>query len=1041
MPKFRFGSFESRSKGYSTTRPDLPFVVADFLDHGAEEGSRNRTLHSVAAQMRDVGASMEETMGLLHDKALSIGLGEHEIAATIQSAYRGAVRPPPARPGSPAATGGTIVRGAFGGRPVHPVGLPPVRLTTEDGVKGEANYILTEDPLPEPIPNPTVEYLKAMFRAGERIQLVRADIAEDGKEGPCPKTTLQAALTLEAWLAKLDKTGGDCKKAIYPASEPHGCYVCINPLKGTRRVTGEITKFRHALIEFDDLPRNHQWQLIQQSKIPCTAVVDSGGKSIHALVRVDAPDLDTYKQRVQMLMDHFAAYGVDPQNCDPTRLSRLPGPVRGDTGEPQRLLSLAMGFPTFEEWQCAAIADHELPPEMPIEDLEKFVADKDPNNVIGKRWLCKGGTLLIQGQCLHPDTMIFDPMAGVSRKVSEITEEWHVAAMAEDGEIVVSRASVPTKIGRGRMLKITLQGGRELRVAEGHLLWDGERYVSASDLCSRVVDGVRLPSISDDDLLALSQGAQHWMQTGEGCRDSCRSLFHSCDQPPQLAGVASRSLIPLRGDARAHSPFDQLLGAPSEALGYIHDQTFGLPSSSHSFHDELIVVGAECQAPGGRLIPTAETTLSLLLQPPRYAQRGTTQPLASCAQGSMFGVGFLCSSVLLYQSASVESIEEDGESDYWDFSVPIFNNYVSESIVSHNSGVGKSSLLQQMAISWTLGKDFFGIQPIKPLRALIIQAENDLGDLAEAYQGISSGMDLSAEERTMLRGNMVFVRDTIHTGEHFVHVATRLIAKHKPDIVFVDPLLSFIGGDISDQETASTFLRNQLGPVLMQSQVIWVWLHHTGKPPSDPRSRDGWSEKDMAYMGLGSSELANWAREVAVLQKLSKDADIYGFTLCKRGNRSGMLDEMGEATHTINLQHAKGRICWERADTGEMEVIRAAAEEAKEGMRKGGRRATVFTPAQKKKVLQWVHRNPDQSMTGVLKAAGNILKCSERKAREWLNNELFPLGLFEIQERGEGRAKSVKLTAIGALEATGEEIPDGTPEEMSEEEELTPEAE
>jgi hypothetical protein len=36
----------------------------------------------------------------------------------------------------------------------------------------------------------------------------------------------------------------------------------------------------------------------------------------------------------------------------------------------------------------------------------------------------------------------------------------------------------------------------------------------------------------------------------------------------------------------------------------------------------------------------------------------------------------------------------------------------------------------------------------------------------------------------------------------------RLIAKHKPDLVWIDPLLSYIGDDISKQSVCSQFLRN-----------------------------------------------------------------------------------------------------------------------------------------------------------------------------------------------------------------------------------------
>ena len=47
------------------------------------------------------------------------------------------------------------------------------------------------------------------------------------------------------------------------------------------------------------------------------------------------------------------------------------------------------------------------------------------------------------------------------------------------------------------------------------------------------------------------------------------------------------------------------------------------------------------------------------------------------------------------------------------------------------SGVGKSALVMQLAVRFALGEDFFGLCPVQALRVLIIQAENDAGDITE----------------------------------------------------------------------------------------------------------------------------------------------------------------------------------------------------------------------------------------------------------------------------------------------------------------------
>lgn len=56
------------------------------------------------------------------------------------------------------------------------------------------------------------------------------------------------------------------------------------------------------------------------------------------------------------------------------------------------------------------------------------------------------------------------------------------------------------------------------------------------------------------------------------------------------------------------------------------------------------------------------------------------------------------------------------------------------------TGVGKSSLSMQAKILWALGRPAFGIVPARPLKSLLIQAENDDGDLAEMRDGVIKGL-------------------------------------------------------------------------------------------------------------------------------------------------------------------------------------------------------------------------------------------------------------------------------------------------------------
>ena len=62
------------------------------------------------------------------------------------------------------------------------------------------------------------------------------------------------------------------------------------------------------------------------------------------------------------------------------------------------------------------------------------------------------------------------------------------------------------------------------------------------------------------------------------------------------------------------------------------------------------------------------------------------------------------------------------------------------------TGIGKSSFNMQMAILFALGRECFGLIPARPLNTLLIQAENDDGDLFEMRDGIADGLGLTPEE-------------------------------------------------------------------------------------------------------------------------------------------------------------------------------------------------------------------------------------------------------------------------------------------------------
>lgn len=269
-------------------------------------------------------------------------------------------------------------------------------------------------------------------------------------------------------------------------------------------------------------------------------------------------------------------------------------------------------------------------------------------------------------------------------------------------------------------------------------------------------------------------------------------------------------------------------------------------------------------------------------------------------------------------------------------------------VVVGQSGIGKSSLCMQLMIQWALGLPAFNITPVAPLRSVLIQAENDVGDLAEMYQGVRQGMGLTPEQEAILDERIFIYRDTTRTGAEFVDAASALVDRHQPDLVWADPLLNYIGDEISEQRVISEFCCKLLNSVSLRTGVVWCLLHHTGKPSKDPKASSHWTASDLAYSGLGSSALVNWARETAVLVRLKTsdgEPPTFQLSMTKRRTRAGMLDSTGRPADTIFVRHSThGGICWEQCESPEAEP------ETRPGRYKTGRKS-AFDPEAFRAVL------------------------------------------------------------------------------------------
>lgn len=668
-----FGVACALVNGFALSRPDAESLLREYSARCQPPWSD-----------REIKHKLDSAESVTHDKPRG-----HMIRRGVRHIYRG-LESDPAAPAR---------REAKHERPVPKVAPSP------NGGTGQAYVVPDECDLPGPMADGTRKLIEAAFKPKEGVRIsVGRTRDDDGREVPKDEGLV---LSREEWLRKLDAAAGNPNQ-FFRTADRNGIYVTINPMTDAGKADKDVTSYRHALIEFDNLSVNEQWSIICQSRMPCTAVVSSGGKSLHAWVRVDAQDRREYDDRVRILYAHFAEHQrPDEKNKNPSRFSRLAGCERGK--QRQELLALTMGAESWIEWRADAEADG-IGEVVTVESLLDFKTAEDPDSLIGKRWLCRGGSVLFVGQ----------------------------------------------------------------------------------------------------------------------------------------------------------------------------------------------------------------------------------------------------------------------------------------------SGVGKSSLAVQQAMYWALGRSVFGIQPRRALKSLFIQAENDIGDLAEMVQGVVVGAQFADADKLAIGKNLVFVRDSTHTGFEFTEGIRRLIDKHRPDIVWLDPILSFIGDDISKQAVCSQFFRNWLGPISQATGVAWMIMHHTGKPPSDPRSRKGWTSTDLSYLGMGSSDITNWARAVCILQQVptADGATAFELRLGKRGKRAEAKDANATTTTTsIWLQYAAEGIFWQQIDRPEMPEKRS---------KKGGDGTTAHSVGRAEQFVDFPAdafcesiRDEHLSYADVITRAAIFGCCSESTIKHKFWKTLKPLLDFE----------------------------------------------
>ncbi len=222
-------------------------------------------------------------------------------------------------------------------------------------------------------PGQLIGYLSALFQADDHVAYTTECFQKDDKFLPTKGCWDRTAGQL---IDQLQKSKGDIGSVIGDVNPDVGGWIRFNPFDGAGVKDSNVTEYRYALVESDSQEIPRQIAILNELELPIAAMVHSGKKSVHAIVRIEADTFDEYRERVDFLYEVCKKNGleIDRQNRNPSRLSRMPGVVRN--GHKQFLIGTNIGKPSWKEWEDWIQDLHDDLPE--IEPLETTFAKLPP---------------------------------------------------------------------------------------------------------------------------------------------------------------------------------------------------------------------------------------------------------------------------------------------------------------------------------------------------------------------------------------------------------------------------------------------------------------------------------------------------------------------------------------------------------------------------------------------------------------------------------------------------------------------------------------
>jgi hypothetical protein len=189
----------------------------------------------------------------------------------------------------------------------------------------DVKWLRRQSPVKVPSLLTPAEFLASTYQMGDQV-LIFTDYRSQGQ-------TLWQNYSMKVERDEL---------ANFVRGQADGVWFLANPVDGrqhfnerqqriSRRSEESITDFPFAVLESDCQPLGQWLRILVQLPLPVVSITTSGGKSAHALIRVDAgTSKANWDQTIAAIKPRLIQLGADSGALTAVRLTRLPNCYRGE---------------------------------------------------------------------------------------------------------------------------------------------------------------------------------------------------------------------------------------------------------------------------------------------------------------------------------------------------------------------------------------------------------------------------------------------------------------------------------------------------------------------------------------------------------------------------------------------------------------------------------------------------------------------------------------------------------------------------------------